>query len=140
MKKIIIIISIFYLIISSMYIGTRIEYNNPIKYYENYEVEVPSKAHNHFRLIMGLPKAVNGYDYVPITYLFEIAVKMIIAIGLWIYLFVDRIKKLMKDNNSKYKKLKIGFTIFRIILSLLIIILVFLFIWYMGYINIHSTR
>lgn len=139
MKKSLTIIIIIYLIISSMYIGAHIDYHVPRKYYEQYQFEKVSKTHNNIRLIMGLPKATDGYDLVSTKYLSEIAVKMIIAISLWTYLFVNRLKNILKDENSKYKKLKIGFIIFRIMISLLIIGFVFLFIWYMGCIN-SSTR
>lgn len=135
---------IIYLIISSMYIGVRIDFKEPI-YYENYTET--SIFHNLIRLIMGIPAVVNGYEGVSPKYLSEIVIKIIIAIILSIYLIINNFKyknkKLEIEKGKEVikieKNIKILSTIAKMIISILIVV-IFLLSLYMTYCNIHSIR
>lgn len=81
-KKIIIIIFILYLVISSLYIAFYIDFD-----------EVPeiagmgfSSSNNNLRIFMGIPPTRSTYEGVPPIFLVEVAIKVILSIFLIIYL------------------------------------------------------
>lgn len=76
LKKILIILIIIYLFISSLYILFHIDFN-----------EAPeivgmgfSESNNIIRIFMGLPKTLSTYRGVPPIYLISVAIRLIIAI------------------------------------------------------------
>ena len=127
---------IIYLIISSMYIGVRISFEEPV-FYENLVFEETSVIHNTIRIIMGIPPVIKGYgEYVSPKFIVEIIIKIIIAIILSIYLLIDK----RKNNNKDIKK---EVNIFKIISKTVIILLLFgiyLLYLYLTYIGVHCIR
>ena len=87
-KKILLIILILYLFISSIYILVHINFGN--------EPEIAgmgfSESNNLIRIIMGIPKTYTTYEGVSTWFLLEVIIKVIIAIIL--------IKVLKKINKS----------------------------------------
>lgn len=134
-KKIIKLI-IIYLIISSMYIGVRISFEEPV-FYENLVFEETNVIHNAIRIIMGIPPVSKGFgEYVSPKFIIEIVIKIIIAIVLSIYLFIDKIK----NNNKDIKK---EVNVFKVISKTVIILLLFgiyLLYLYLTYIEVHCIR
>lgn len=127
---------IIYLIISSMYIGVRISFEEPV-FYENLVFEETNVIHNAIRIIMGIPPVSKGFgEYVSPKFIIEIIIKIIIAIVLSIYLLVDKIK-----NNDKSIKKEIN--IYKVISKILIILVlsgIYLLYLYMTYIGVHCIR
>lgn len=134
-KKIIKLI-IIYLIISSMYIGVRISFEEPV-FYENLVFEETNVIHNAIRIIMGIPPVSKGFgEYVSPKFLIEIVIKIIIAIILSIYLLIDK----TKNNNKDIKK---EINIFKVISKTVIILLllgIYLLYLYLTYIEVHCIR
>ena len=126
---------IIYLIISSMYIGVRISFEEPV-FYENLVFEETNIIHNVIRIIMGIPPVSKGYgEYVSPKYIIEIITKIVIATILSIYLLIDRIK-----NNKDIKK---EVNIFKVISKTLIILLlsgIYLLYLCITYIGVHCIR
>lgn len=127
---------IIYLIISSMYIGVRISFQEPV-FYENLLFEETNVIHNAIRIIMGIPPVSKGFgEYVSPKFLIEIVIKIIIAIILSIYLLIDKIK----NNNEDIKK---EVNIFKVISKVVIILLfsgIYLLYLYLTYIGVHCIR
>lgn len=127
---------IIYLIISSMYIGVRISFQEPV-FYENLLFEETNVIHNAIRIIMGIPPVSKGFgEYVSPKFLIEIVIKIIIAIILSIYLLIDKIK----NNNEDIKK---EVNIFKVISKVVIILLfsgIYLLYLYLTYIEVHCIR
>lgn len=127
---------IIYLIISSMYIGVRISFQEPV-FYENLLLEETNVIHNAIRIIMGIPPVSKGFgEYVSPKFLIEIVIKIIIAIILSIYLLIDKIK----NNNEDIKK---EVNIFKVISKVVIILLfsgIYLLYLYLTYIGVHCIR
>lgn len=142
-RKLIIFV-IIYLIVSSMYIGVHIDFKQPI-YYENYTET--SIFHNAVRVIMGIPPAAKGYEGISPKFFTEIVIKIIIAIGLLIYLIIDYYKNKNKMVNIKQDdevvKIEKNMKILGIITKIIIgvpLIFIFLLILYITYCNIHWNR
>lgn len=120
-----------------MYIGAHIDYHeNPI-YYENYAFENVSVFNNIIRLIMGIPKTTNGYIGISQKYWFEIVIKIIIAICLFIHLIVEKIKY-RKDEVEKRRN-GCFIIVFKIILSSFLIFIYLIYL-YLTYISINCIR
>lgn len=83
-KKIVIIVIVIYLIISALYVLFHIDF------FESSETEIVgmgfSESNNICRLFMGLPRTVTTNESVSPLFLLEVVIKIIIAIGLIIYL------------------------------------------------------
>lgn len=136
-KKIIIKIIVLYLIISSMYIGVCINFQEPI-YYENY-VE-SNNTHNIFRLLMGLPKTINGNDSVSPLYIIEIIIKVLIAICLIILLKKQNSAYIKTHNNNYIEKEEKKLLNISTIIIYIPFIIAYLIYLYITFCNIHSNR
>ena len=143
-ERSLIIFVIIYLIMSSMYIGVCVNFEKH-RYFEGYTETSPLL--NTFRLIMGVPKVVKGYEGVAPKYLLEVLIKVIIAIILSIYLIIDNLKYKHEEidvykntdviKSEKYIKLLCTITKIIIIIPFIVIFLIYL---YMTYYNVHSIR
>lgn len=142
-KKLIIFV-IIYLIISSMYIGVHIDFKQQI-YYEN--CTETSIFHNAVRIIMGIPPVVKGYEGISPNFFAEIVIKIIIAIGLLIYLIIDYHKNKNKmtniEQNEEIGKIEKNMKVLGVITKIIIgipLVFIFLLYLYMTYCNIHWNR
>lgn len=94
-KKIVIIVIVIYLIISALYVLFHIDF------FESSAAEIGgmgfSESNNILRLFMGLPRTFTTNKSVSPLFLLEVVIKIIIAIGLIIYL---------RKNNKEKNQIK----------------------------------
>lgn len=93
-KEIVIIAIVIYLIISALYVFFHIDFSGSL---EGKIVGMGfSEPNNMLRLFMGLPKTFTTNENVSPLFLIEVVIKIIIAIGLIMYL-----RKIMKKESNK---------------------------------------